>query len=303
MTPDPDNPPIREVPELSDFAQVRARPAVFVILQEAIELRHLLILRNEIDDRRFEELDLVIHSVGGDIHVAYQMVQLIRQHTRRMNACVPLYAKSAATLWCLAADRIVMDESAELGPLDVQIYEQRSGGGRYTSALNPFKALEQLQRESLQALDTAMNMVVKKSGLDMNECLTHAITFVQATTGMLFDKMDPEKLGEYSRALAIGTEYGQRLLRRYAEDWDDSTKSQILERFVRGYPSHEYIIDYAELSEMGIPVSLFSDDERAKVESLRQKILTGPSMVKLVEPPPLPTATRTEPTKPNEGES
>ena len=72
---------------------------------------------------------------------------------------------------------------------------------------------------------------------------------------------------------------------------------------MRGYPSHEYIIDYAELSEMGIPVSLFSDDERAKVESLRQKILTGPSMVKLVEPPPLPTATRTEPTKPNEGES
>lgn len=302
MTADPDNTPIQEVPELAAFAEVRDRPAIFVILKEAIELRHLLILRSEINDRRFEELDLVIHSAGGDIHVAYQMVQLIRQHTRRMHACVPLYAKSAATLWCLAADRIVMDESAELGPLDVQIYEQRSGGGRYTSALNPFKALEQLQTEALHALDTAMTMVVKNSGLDLNECLTHAIAFVQATTGMLFDKMDPEKLGEYGRALAIGTEYGERLLRRYAEDWNDSTKSQILERFVRGYPSHEYIIDYAEMKEMGIPVDLFSEGERARVEDLHQKILVCPSVVKLVALP-LPTETRAEPTKPNEGES
>ena len=286
MTADTDGAPVPpELPELVEFASARGHPAVLVILDEAIARPHLLTLREELGSRRFEELDFVIHSRGGNIDIAYQIVQLIRHHTQRMNACVPLWAKSAATLWCLAADRIVMDESAELGPLDVQIYEHRSGGGRYTSALNLFKALEQLQRESLVALHASMNTIVPRSGLDMNECLTHAIAFVEATTGMLFDKMDPEKLGEYGRALSIGKEYGKRLLRRYAADWDEETKMRALERLVRGYPSHEYIIDYAELTEMGIPVDLFSEHESDAVGNLRKWILSGSSTVSLVEPP------------------
>ena len=294
MTADDDTAP-SEPSELLEFASVRGRPAVSVILDEAIARPHLLTLREEIGSRRFEELDLVIHSGGGDIDVAYQIVQLIRQHTQRMNACVPLYAKSAATLWCLAADRIVMDECAELGPLDTQVLEQKSGGKiEFVSALNPFKALEQLQRESLVALHASMNMIVPRSGLDMNECLTHAIEFVQATTGMLFDKMDPEKLGEYGRALSIGKEYGKRLLRRYAADWDEETKTRALEQLVRGYPSHEYIIDYAELSEMGIPVDLFAEHESDAVGKLRKWILSGPSAVGLVEPPSPPPDTHPE---------
>ena len=230
MTADIEAVPVApELPELIEFASVRGRPAVFVILDEVIARPHLSTLQEEIGGRRFDELDFVIHSHGGDIHRAYQIAQRIRQHTQRMSACVPLYAKSAATLWCLAADRIVMDESAELGPLDVQIYERRSGGGRYTSALNLFKALDQLQRESLVALHASLNTIVPTSGLDMNECLTHAIAFVEATTGRLFDKMDPEKLGEYGRALSIGKEYGKRLLRRYAADWDEGTKTRALD--------------------------------------------------------------------------
>ena len=295
MTTDTDAIPVSsETAEFIEFATVRDRPAVFVILHEAIARAHLLTLREELGRRRFEELDLVIHSGGGDINLAYQIVQLIRQHTDSMRACVPLYAKSAATLWCLAADRIVMDESAELGPLDTQVLEQKSGKIEFVSALNPFKALEQLQRESLVALHASMNMIVPRSGLDMNECLTHAIEFVQATTGMLFDKMDPEKLGEYGRALSIGKEYGKRLLRRYAADWDEETKTRALEQLVRGYPSHEYIIDYAELSEMGIPVDLFAEHESDAVGKLRKWILSGPSAVGLVEPPSPPPDTHPE---------
>lgn len=291
-------PVVPEPPELIEFASVRGRPAVFVILDEVIARPHLSTLQEEIGGRRFDELDFVIHSHGGDIHRAYQIVQRIRQHTQRMNACVPLYAKSAATLWCLAADRIVMDESAELGPLDVQIYERRSGGGRYTSALNLFKALDQLQRESLVALHASLNTIVPTSGLDMNECLTHAIAFVEATTGRLFDKMDPEKLGEYGRALSIGKEYGKRLLRRYAADWDEGTKTRALDRLVRGYPSHEYIIDYAELTEMGIPVDLFSEHEGDAVGNLCKWIPSAPSTVKLVEPQPPPQGAPGAPSEP-----
>ena len=41
---------------------------------------------------------------------------------------MPFWAKSAATLLCLGADKIVLGEHAELGPLDVQIYEEKKAG-------------------------------------------------------------------------------------------------------------------------------------------------------------------------------
>lgn len=103
--------------------------------------------------------------------------------------------------------------------------------------------------------------------LDLDACLKHGIDFVRGTTGPLFTQLDPEKLGEYSRALAVGSEYGERLLRRFTP-WDDEKRAKILEKLVHGYPSHEYIIDYHELKEIGFNVDLFSSSERAAAQQV-----------------------------------
>ena len=120
--------------------------------------------------------------------------------------------------------------------------------------------------------------------MNLDECLKHAIEFVRSTTGPLFTQLNPEKLGEYSRALAVGTEYGSRLLRRYNSSWDDNQNTDILEKLVHGYPSHEYIIDYHELKELGFNVSLFSDSERDSVRSLFGIISTGDTVIELIQP-------------------
>ena len=85
------------IAELQAFATLRGRPAVFLFLRESLGLTHLVALESQLGDQEFEEVDLVIHSGGGNINVAYQMVELIRLHTQRLFACVPFYAKSAAT--------------------------------------------------------------------------------------------------------------------------------------------------------------------------------------------------------------
>lgn len=271
-------------PALTAFTAARGRPAAFVILHEAIRRPHLLALRDELADRRFAELDFVIHSGGGDINIAYQIVQLVCQHADRMRACIPLYAKSAATLWCLAAHEIVMDESAELGPLDTQILERKRGGRiEYVSALNPFKTLEQLRDFSLETLDFATRLIARRSGLDVHESLDHAIRFVQATTGSIFAKLNPEKLGAYSRALEIGFEYGNRLLSR-STDWDRNRRTEVLAKLVRGYPTHDHIIDYPEMQKMGFPVVKFPDAQRESLGILLDWILNGHTAVTLVAP-------------------
>lgn len=288
------------IAELQAFATLRGRPVVFLFLRESLGLTHLLALESQLGDREFEEVDLVIHSGGGDINTAYQMVELIRLHAQRLFACVPFYAKSAATLLCLGADEIFLDKLAELGPLDTQVYEEKKGGkGDFVSALNPFKTLEQLQAHSLEALDRCVRMLVARSSLDVDECIRHAIRFSVGTTSPLFAKLNPEKLGEYSRALAVGSEYGARLLRRFSA-WDGDKRSRVVEKLVHGYPSHDYIIDYHELDELGFTVKLFEDAERTAIRTASLAVLQpvegneqAESLIALAEPTKPTRKTRT----------
>ena len=294
--------------DIQVFAAQRGRPAVFLFLQDSLDRHHLHELQSVLGDRQFEEIDLIIHSGGGDINVAYQMVELTRLHTEHLFACVPLYAKSAATLLCLGADEIFVDKLAQLGPLDAQVYEEKKGGfGEFTSALNPFKALERLQAFSLEALDKSVMMLVNRSRLNVDECIQHAISFVVGTTRPLFSQLNPEKLGEYSRALAVGSEYGNRLLRRFSS-WDDAERFRVVDQLVHGYPSHDYIIDYHELEELGFKVQLFEGTERDAIQNALLKaaqavgrIEGSNSLICLVEPDK--SAKKTRPKEPKEAVS
>jgi hypothetical protein len=258
------------------------RPAIFIAITDSLALRHALAIRGEIGNKQYDELDMVIQCAGGDIHAAYLIIEFFRSHTKKLNACVPFLALSAATLLCIGADMIYLDELAQLGPLDTQI-EERGKGGRidFVSALNPFKAMEQVQNFSLETMDLFMKMIIQKSGLEIDECFKHATEFVKATTGPLIAQLNPEKIGAYSRALQIGVEYGKRVLHRFL-NWDEKKCEEVINRLVYGYPSHDYTLDYRELQEVGFPVKLFSDEEKESVQKLFALFLKEKQIIKLV---------------------
>ncbi len=68
-------------------------------------------------------LDLVLHTPGGLVLAAYQIAHAVRMHPGRITVFVPHYAMSGGTLIALAADEIMMEEHAVLGPVDPQIGE------------------------------------------------------------------------------------------------------------------------------------------------------------------------------------
>jgi ClpP class serine protease len=68
-------------------------------------------------------LDLVLHTPGGLVLASYQIAHAIRMHRGKIRAFVPHYAMSGGTLIALAADEIVMEEHAVLGPVDPQLGE------------------------------------------------------------------------------------------------------------------------------------------------------------------------------------
>jgi hypothetical protein len=65
--------------------------------------------------RNIDTLEILLHSPGGHVDIAYQMAKFFRSHCKKLNILVPLSAKSAATMLCLNADQVVMGEFAELG--------------------------------------------------------------------------------------------------------------------------------------------------------------------------------------------
>lgn len=66
-------------------------------------------------------LDLVLHTPGGLVLASEQIAHALIRHRGHVTVFIPHYAMSGGTLLALAADTIVMDENAVLGPVDPQI--------------------------------------------------------------------------------------------------------------------------------------------------------------------------------------
>ena len=89
MTKSQTQPPVKQEhpAELVDFANARGRPAVFLVLLESLASAHLSELQSALGDQRFDDIDIVIQSGGGNIHTAYQIAELLRLHARCLLVC------------------------------------------------------------------------------------------------------------------------------------------------------------------------------------------------------------------------
>ena len=66
-------------------------------------------------------IDLILHTPGGLVLASDQIAYALKRHGGRITVMVPHYAMSGGTLVALAADEILMDPDAVLGPVDPQL--------------------------------------------------------------------------------------------------------------------------------------------------------------------------------------
>ena len=97
-------------------------------------------------------IDLVAHTPGGLVLASEQIARALHRHPAKVTVLVPHYAMSGGTLLALAADEIVMDENAVLGPVDPQV-------GQWPAAsvitVAESKPLERVDDETLILADLA----------------------------------------------------------------------------------------------------------------------------------------------------
>jgi ClpP class serine protease len=133
-----------------------------------------------------QPIDLIMHTPGGLVLASEQIAQALLRHKGKVTVMVPHYAMSGGTLIALAADEIMMDPNAVLGPVDPQI-------GEYPAA-------------SIVRAAQIANPNRDDRTLILADVAEKALRQVQEVVhGLLIDKLSEEPAVELARLLSQGT--------------------------------------------------------------------------------------------------
>jgi ClpP class serine protease len=131
-------------------------------------------------------IDIILHTPGGLVLAAEQIARAIAGHEGKVTVFVPHYAMSGGTLLALAADEIIIDEYAVLGPIDPQL-------GNYP-AVSILKAIEQKDKNSLDDSTLILGDMAAKAMVQVYESVYH----------LLLSKFPEDKAREIARTLTEG---------------------------------------------------------------------------------------------------
>ncbi len=132
-------------------------------------------------------IDLILHTPGGLVLAAEQIAHALSRHPAKVTVFVPHYAMSGGTLIALAADEIVMDENAVLGPVDPQL-------GQFPAA-SILKVVEQKDVNEVDDQTLIMADVSRKAIRQVKETVER----------LLSAHYDDETASRLAETLATGT--------------------------------------------------------------------------------------------------
>lgn len=103
-------------------------------------------------------IDLILHTPGGLVLATEQIARALLRHPSKVTVFIPHYAMSGGTMLAMAADEIVMDENAVLGPVDPQL-----GNVAAASVLRVLeeKPIEKIDDQTIVTADIARKAIAQ----------------------------------------------------------------------------------------------------------------------------------------------
>jgi len=116
------------------------------------------------DQRSRDRLIIVLNTSGGSAEVAEKLVDIIRAKYGEVYFVVPDFAMSAGTVFCMSGNRIYMDYSSSLGPIDPQVWN----GKQWVPAMGYLNKVEEfLEKERANKLTRAEFLILQSQDLAM----------------------------------------------------------------------------------------------------------------------------------------
>lgn len=156
----------------------------------------------------------------------------------RFRVIVPDFAKSAGTLITLAADKILMSDSSELGPIDPQFPKKDSDGTvRWHSVLNYLEAYETVSSKVKQDPDDIAAKV-------------------------MLSKFDPTTLVQFEAVKRRARMLAEQHLHRWMFQKKKATYTKIAGDLmdITRWPAHGQMIGYEDAREIELEVEYLAPD-------------------------------------------
>lgn len=108
------------------------------------------------DEIKNEILCIFLNTPGGSAETVEKLVKITRHHYQEVYFIVPDSAYSAGTIFCMSGDKIFMDYSSALGPIDPQVYN----GTNWVPALGYLDKVEELIEKSSKGTLTQAELIM-----------------------------------------------------------------------------------------------------------------------------------------------
>lgn len=216
-------------------------------------------------NKQKENALLILTTWGGNADVAFRIARCFQAKYEAFIVFVPNRCKSAGTLLAIGATELIMADSAELGPLDVQLVKPDELGAIFSGSV-PIQALQFLQIHSYELYHHFLMEVIERSkGTITTKTASEIAT--RMATGLfqhIYSQLDPLKLGEYHRDMLVAEEYGKRLNLHS----NNLKGPEVIQKLSHEYPSHSFVIDKKEVQSLFRKVSDPNNDEQELINYL-----------------------------------
>ena len=201
---------------------------------------------------RDSKIDVLLHSEGGLISASHKLAMLIRDFSGGFSALIPSKARSAATLFSLGADEIIMSPLAELSPIDANVGSANRGSGEGIP--------EKISTEDIKAFRTIakewFSVDVKKNGLDVFNILNQRF-FPTSLSGFF-------SADRYLRTISA------ELLACQLPRLSITRRAKIIDGLISDYP-HFHSFSCAKVKDIGLNARLAVEKEELLMEQILQE--------------------------------
>lgn len=264
----PKSPPIVPVEKLSATKTI-AEPVptvklpppeeAFALISQLQELRQSrvitfvtapdVVIRGDVIEQLYEQLhdigrvpqiDLFLHSTGGQTEIPWRLITLIREFCDRFAVLIPAVAYSAATHLAMGANEIVMGPLSELSPVDPA----------RTHPLLP-RSQEGKPPEPISVQDLRHCVEFIKNEINDPSPEAMAEIFVA-----LFEKVHPLAIGAIQQSYALSRLISAKALSTHMDpEAEEKQIKRIVDALSDEFFSHHYRIGRKEAKEIGLKVA------------------------------------------------
>lgn len=178
-----------------------------------------------------QDVDLMLHTGGGDIDAAEKLMAMVRKKasTGQVRVIVPDYAKSAGTLMALGADRIIMSDTSELGPIDPQVIRSDRNGNRMRHSVKNYLDAYKEHQVALRTNPSDVTAQIMLSKLDP-ETVQLFTSIMERARGFAEKQLQRgmmQEVGNWSQAVSALLNNTQFQTHGQPISWEDASDPKI----------------------------------------------------------------------------